>query len=227
MQPPPETRSAASGEKAAPATLRNGVTNLTAGDEADKVQRQRDVHRLLMLTGGPTQFVSIVPRGNGEGPPRVATFGPEDHPAAVAWVARNDAEGRASYYSLSIVRDGLNKKATKADIVAARGLFVDIDPPKDGEPFDRAFFLEKLNGMDVPPSFIVDSGGGLQPVWLFDKPVENLELVEGINLRLAELLSGDHCFNIDRLLRVPGSLNTPDAKKAAAGRVPRRASFVA
>jgi len=224
MPSPPETRSTASSEEAVPAA-RNGVTNLTAGDEAEKVQRQRDVQRLLALIGR-TQFLSLVPRGNGEGLVRVATFEPGD-PAAVAWVARNDAEGRASYYSLSIVREGLNKKAKKADIVAARGVFVDIDPPKDGRRFDRAWALEKLNGMDVPPSYIVDSGGGFQPVWLFDKPVENLDLVEGINLRLAELLSGDHCFNIDRLLRVPGSLNTPDAKKAAAGRVPRRASFVA
>lgn len=221
--PPPENAGARSGQ--AGAAFTNEVANLNAGDETEKVQRQRDVQRLLTLLG-PTQFVSIVPRGNGEGPVRVATFEPGD-PAAVAWVARNDAEGRSSYYSLSIVRDGLTKKATKADIVAARGVFVDIDPPKDGEPFDRRFALEKLNGMDLMPSYIVDSGGGLQPVWLFDKPVPNVALIEGINLRLAELFNGDHCQNIDRLLRVPGSLNTPDAKKAAAGRVPRRAGFVA
>lgn len=193
---------------------------------AEALQIQRDVQRLLATLGGPVQFVSIVPRGNGEGPVRVASFELGD-PAAVAWVLRNDKEGRASYYSLSIVRDGLNKKATKADIVTARGAFVDIDPPKDGAPFDRAWAIEKLHGLPIPPSYIVDSGGGLQPVWLFDKRETDLALVEGVNRRLAEMTRGDHCFNIDRLLRVPGSLNTPDAKKAAAGRVPMRAGFVA
>jgi hypothetical protein len=200
--------------------------NPDEGDADDTVQRQQGVQRLLATIGGPVQFVSIVPRGLGEGPVRVATFEVGD-PAAVAWVARNDKERRASYYSLSIVRDGLNKKATKADIVAARGAFVDIDPPKDGAAFDRAWALEKLRGLPIPPSYIVDSGGGLQPVWLFEKPEIDLALVEGVNRRLIEITRGDHCFNIDRILRVPGSLNTPDAKKAAAGRVPVRASFVA
>ncbi|MBA3511841.1 hypothetical protein [Sphingomonas sp.] len=202
------------------------MNNPEASDRPEAVQRQQDIHRLLATIGGPVQFVSIVPRGNGDGPVWVATFELGD-PAAVAWVARNDAEGRASYYSLSIVRDGLNKKATKADIVAARGLFVDIDPPKNGAAFDKASALENLRSLPMPPSFIVDSGGGLQPIWLFDTPEPNLTLVEGVNRRLAEMTAGDHCFNIDRLLRVPGSLNTPDAKKAAAGRVPVRASFVA
>ena len=220
---PPENAGARSGE--AGAAFTNEVANLNAGDEAAKVQRQRDVQRLLTLLG-PTQFVSIVPRGNGEGPVRVATFEPGD-PAAVAWVARSDAEGRSSYYSPNIVREGLTKKATKADIVAARGVFVDIDPPKDGSDFDRAWALETLRGMEMPPSYIVSSGYGLQPVWLFSRPVPNFEIIEGINLKLAHMFKGDNCHNIDRLLRVPGSLNSPDAKKAAAGRVPRRAGFVA
>ncbi|WP_395622153.1 hypothetical protein, partial [Sphingomonas daechungensis] len=196
-------------------------------DALDGVQRRQDVHRLLSAIGGPVQFISMVPRGTGEGPIRVEVFEAVDLPAAVAWVARNDAEGRSSYYSLSVVREGLGKKATKADIVAARGLFVDIDPPKDGEPFDKAWHLDRLHGLEVPPSFIVNSGNGLQPVWLFDQPEKDLSLIEGINRRLAQMLAGDHCFNIDRILRVPGSLNTPDAKKAAAGRVPVRAGFVA
>ncbi|WP_395624257.1 hypothetical protein [Sphingomonas daechungensis] len=195
-------------------------------DASDQVQRRQDIHRLLSAIVGPVQFVSMVPRGTGDGPIRAEIFDAVDLPAAVAWVARNDAEGRASYYSLSVVRDGLRKKATKSDIVAARGLFVDIDPPKDGEAFDKAWHLDRLYGLEVPPSFIVDSGNGLQPVWLFDQPEHDLARVEGVNRGLAEKLAGDHCFNIDRILRVPGSLNTPDAKKAAAGRVPVRARFI-
>ncbi len=196
-----------------------------SGDAAGSVQNLQ-VHRLLTALGGRVQFASLVPTGTGDGPMRVATFEAGD-PAADAFVARSDREGRACYYSLNIVRDGLTKKATKADIVAARGVHVDMDPPADGSPFDRAAALALLRGLPIPPSYIVNSGNGLQPVWLFDRPVHNLDLVEGINRQLIKLTGGDACFNIDRLLRVPGSINTPTAKKAAAGRVPVPAEFVA
>lgn len=180
---------------------------------------------MLAALGGPVQFVSLVPAGTGDGPMRVATFEAGD-PAADAFVARSDREGRASYYSLNVVREGLGKKATKADIVAARGVHVDMDPPADGSPFDRPAALALLAGLPIPPSFIVNSGNGLQPVWLFDRPVHDLDQVEGINRQLIKLTGGDACFNIDRLLRVPGSINTPTAKKAAAGRVPVSAEFI-
>lgn len=184
------------------------------------------VQRLLAALGGPVQLVSLVPAGTGDGPMRVESFEAGD-PAADAFVARSDCEGRASYYSLNIVRPGLTKKATKADIVAARGVHVDMDPPADGSPFDWAAALALLTAMPITPSYIVNSGNGLQPVWLFDRPVHNVELVEGINRQLIALTGGDACFNIDRLLRVPGSINTPTAKKAAGGRVPVPAEFVA
>jgi hypothetical protein len=224
---PPDKQAPASSEEAGAARKEGDMNHPERSDPLAAVQRRQDIHQLLVTIGGPVQFVSIVPRGNGEGPVRVATFEAVDLPAAVAWVARNDDEGRASYYSLSIVREGLTKKATKEDIVAARGAFVDIDPPKNGEAFDKAWAIEKLNGLPIPPSYIVDSGGGLQPVWLLEQPETDLTLIEGINRRLAELTNGDHCFNIDRLLRVPGSLNTPPKNKVAAGRVPVRARFIA
>lgn len=170
------------------------------------------------------QFVSLVPAGTGEGAMRVASFKAGD-PAADEFVARSDREGRACYYSLNIVREGLSKKATKADIAAARGLHADIDPVA-GQSFDRTAQLERLAQLLIPPSYIVNSGNGLQPVWLFDAPVHNLEAVEGMNRALERQLGADNCHNIDRLLRVPGSLNTPTAKKAAAGRVPAPAEFV-
>ena len=206
---------------------RDTAAEVPAGEDQPETTKRRtdDIDRLLAELGGPIQFSSIVPRGNGVGAMRIATF-EADNLAAAAFVARNDAEGRASYYSLNIIKPGVAKKATKADILAARGAHIDIDPPHDGSPFDHVTALAMLRDLPLPPTYIVDSGGGFQPVWLFDAPVTDLELVEGINRRLAILTGGDHCFNIDRLLRVPGSLNTPDAKKAAAGRVPARAKFV-
>ncbi|WP_294289098.1 hypothetical protein [uncultured Sphingomonas sp.] len=182
-----------------------------------------DVQRLLTYLGGPVQFASMVPDG---GPMRFAIFEAGD-PAADAFVARNDREARSSYYSLNRVRPGLSSKATKADIVEAIGAHADIDPRKAGGPFDKPAVIARLRSLDVPPSFIVDSGGGLQPIWLFDAPTGDFDLVEGVNRSLVALFDADPgTFNIDRLLRVPGSLNTPNAKKAAAGRVPVMARFL-
>ena len=182
-----------------------------------------DVQRLLRLLGGPVQFASMCPERAK--PPRFGIFEYGD-PAADDFAQRSDLEERACYYSLNVTRPGLATKATKLDIIAARGAHADIDPPKDGGAFDKAAALDKLQASAMPPSYVVDSGGGLQPVWLFDGRVTDFELVEGVNRALIARYGGDTgTFNIDRLLRVPGSLNTPNAKKAAAGRQPARAGF--
>jgi hypothetical protein len=182
-----------------------------------------DAQRLLTVLGGPVQFASMCP--DRVKPPRFAIFEAGD-PATDDFVQRSDLEERACYYSLNVTRPGIATKATKLGIIAARGAHVDIDPPKDGGAFDKAAVLDKLKASAMPPSYVVDSGGGLQPVWLFDGHVTDFELVEGINRALIARYGGDPgTFNIDRLLRVPGSLNTPNAKKAAAGRQPARAGF--
>jgi hypothetical protein len=46
----------------------------------------------------------------------------------------------------------------------------------------------------------------------------NIEAVEARNRKLAADLGGDHVQNVDRLMRLPGTLNVPDAKKLAKGR---------
>lgn len=182
-----------------------------------------DVQRLLSLLRGPVQLASMCP--DRVRPPRFATFEVGD-PAADDFAQRSDDEGRSCYYSLNIVRLGLTTKATKRDITAARGSHGDIDPPKDGSDFDKAAILAELQSLDIEPTYIVDSGNGLQPVWLFDVPATDFDMVEGVNRALIQKFGGDPgTFNIDRLLRVPGSINTPNAKKVAAGRKPAWACF--
>ena len=217
----PDSKAPAGGEPAGatPGQARAGY----AGPTIQSVGS--DVQRLLTLLCGPVQLASMCP--DRVRAPRFATFEAGD-PAADDFVRRNDLDNLASYYSLNVVRPGLTTKATKLDIVEARGTHADLDPPKDGGAFDKSAILDKLGASAVPPSYVVDSGGGLQPVWLFDGHVTDFDLVEGINRALIARYGGDTgTFNIDRLLRVPGSLNTPNAKKAAAGRRPARAGFAA
>jgi hypothetical protein len=139
-------------------------------------------------------------------------------------VAQNSA-GINIYWSVNRVRDNLHAKAGKRDVVAARFCQVDIDPPKNGGAFDKGAIVEGLAGIETPPSFIIDSGGGLNAFWRLDEPCQNLASIEYINQQIRDYCDADHCWNSDRVMRLPGSVNWPDAKKRARGRVPSLAKF--
>jgi hypothetical protein len=77
-----------------------------------------------------------------------------------------------------------------------------------------------LDLLACPPSLIVDSGNGLQALWRLEQSTPQWQAIEDINRGAESALGADHCHNIDRLLRVPGTINYPNNKKRAAGRVP-------
>lgn len=76
------------------------------------------------------------------------------------------------------------------------------------------------------PTTIVASGGGVNVYWALAEPVT----IEGqqaaadhfkrYNLQLERTFGGDHCHNLDRILRLAGTVNWPDKKKRAKGRMP-------
>ena len=76
--------------------------------------------------------------------------------------------------------------------------------------------------LDTPPSFIVDSGNGIQPVWLLADPIEANEeyrqAAESLCAQIEAALGAKGTHNVDRLLCVPGTRNFPNAKKRALGR---------
>lgn len=151
------------------------------------------------------------------GSPTGRVFLPSERAQAVGWI--DALQGVAGlYYSVNEVRAGFRGvKATKADIRAAHYTHVDIDDI-DG--------LARLKAYRLKPSFIVFSGGGYQAFWKLAEPATDLDRVERINRQLAADLGGDNCHNIDRIMRLPGTINVPNAKKQAAGRVPTLAHVV-
>lgn len=54
----------------------------------------------------------------------------------------------------------------------------------------------------------------------------DLELVEAINRALAHRFGGDHCFAINQLMRVPGTVNHPTPVKLKRGRTPALATIL-
>jgi putative DNA primase/helicase len=79
------------------------------------------------------------------------------------------------------------------------------------------------------PSVVVDSGGGYQCFWRLETSVAvngNYAELEMWNRRLEADLGGDACRNLDRIMRVPGTINIPNKKKRDAGRTEALAGIV-
>lgn len=83
----------------------------------------------------------------------------------------------------------------KAQVLASRVLWVDIDddtPPRS--PF--------------PPTFIVSSGHGYHYYWSLKDWLTDVGQLEELNKQLATEVGGDiACYNCNRLLRVPDTIN--------------------
>lgn len=144
---------------------------------------------------------------------------------ATDWALAESVAGRNVYWTTNRVAEYCNKKPGKADIVSARFAHIDIDPPKAGGALDKLQTQAELLSLLAPPTLIIDSGGGLQAFWRLAGPASVPE-VEAVNRGLAERLGGDNCHNIDRLMRLPGTVNYPNAKKRSAGRTPSLAKVI-
>jgi hypothetical protein len=178
------------------------------------LQFDPELARPLFSSLDQIHLVMINPAGPGV---HGKDFG-TDIETALAEATKANDNGFNIYWTVNHVAPGLNKKPGKRDIRAARFVHVDIDPPKSGGAFDKAEITAALQGIVCPPSFIIDSGGGLQAFWRLEDPCANLDSIEGINFQVRDWFEADACQNIDRLMRVPGSVNYPDIRKAGRGR---------
>jgi hypothetical protein len=141
------------------------------------------------------------------------------------------------YYSVNPTRTDLWNKATKEDIARVEFALADLDPREDetsDEAKDRYFTALEHN--EPHPSAIIDSGNGLQVLWRLDQPIalgepvgrkyspEDQARIDDVEARIGALivrLGGETgTQNVDRILRLPGTINWPNQKKRKAGRVP-------
>jgi hypothetical protein len=180
----------------------------------------------LWEPGGPWHLTAIEPHTG-----KIDTRPLPDPNLAGRWIDRYQGK-RNIYFSPNRVRAGLTSKAKKTDITDMLALHVDIDPPKDPEAdlaVEQAAILDRLKGHNHRPTAIIFSGGGYQGFWRLAEPEpagDNIAALEAFNRGLEQALGGDHCHNIDRIMRLPGTINIPDAKKRAAGRVETLAELV-
>ena len=156
------------------------------------------------------------------------TFRPGDEDQLRKWLDEKGQDHNI-YYSVNRPRKDLNKKAERADIEDMCYLQVDIDP-RAGEDIDaeraRAQKLLKDPPAGIPkPTAIVFSGGGYNALWKLKEPVKiggdepAYEDAKRYNLQIEVQFGADSCHNVDRILRLPGTINRPDEKKRKKGRV--------
>jgi AAA domain len=172
-------------------------------------------------------LTAIVPDGSTT----TETFeGDED---ARRFIARHNSAGSGVYYSLNPTKATLRTKASKADIAAIEFLHVDCDPDKDETPEAcKARVLKRVAAYEHDPTFVVDSGNGLQLLWRLDQVVplnsaDDIADIEARNYALAEAFNATPSTrNVDRILRLPGTTNFPNAAKRKLGRVKCRARLL-
>lgn len=161
---------------------------------------------------------------------------PADTDAAVAWARDMNAALANMYLHVNRVEPGFaGAKAKKEHIAAARFVVVDLDP-REGEPY--AAERERLLGLvpklrEAGARAVVDSGNGVQAWFKLADPVPlqgdpgALERVEQVNIGLAEAFGGDPAVhNVDRVLRLPGTVNYANPTKMRRGYPPRTQSRV-
>ena len=188
--------------------------------------------------GGPWVVTAIMP----DGP--TTTITASTAAEVIAFVRLHNGK-RNIYYTVNPVRRAMTKKPAKIDIAAVEYALADLDPGDD-ETAEAAKtrYLEQLNGAFEPkPTIIVDSGNGIQCLWKLKAPIRLGEPVKGkfvnedqtkiddvearseaIMLRLRAKAGTQ---NIDRILRLPGTTNLPNATKRKAGRVECPTSVIA
>lgn len=154
---------------------------------------------------------------------------------------------RNIYFAVNPTRDVGSKKAAKVDVTAIEFLLSDLDP-RDGETSEaaKARYLAALAALEWKPTGLIDSGNGIQGLWKLDRRIdlpetvikdgkrelsgEALAIITDVEKKSAALMerlgSVAGTQNIDRILRLPGTINLPNEKKRNAGRVECRASLL-
>lgn len=156
-------------------------------------------------------------------------------PAAV--LAFLDQHGdRNHYFSVNPCLRDMTSKAARTDIKEMTWLHCDVDP-RAGENLaaeqQRILTLLRNPPQGIPqPTVIVFSGGGCSAYWKLLEPreingVEALaEDAKRYNQSLEFALGGDNCHNVDRIMRLPGTINWPDERKRKKGRTPTLAEVI-
>ena len=170
-----------------------------------------------------------------------ATFEAQHRQYLIEDIQKRQARGSNVYYSVNRPcpaweQRGYRGKCNADDIIAIRALAFDIDftVKKDSELVKAllAFIDTPLIGA-LRPSLVIDSGGGIQLIYLLRQIVDvrtnpdkrravtdlasDFEALLGSQVQSSRPIKIDNMSNVDRVMRLPGTVNFPKAEKIAKG----------
>lgn len=121
------------------------------------------------------------------------------------------------YWTVNQAQRPVNGKPSKDDISALRYAHLDLDDPSREA-------LARLRSASPPPTLTIFSGGGYGAFWKLDEQVRvngNLRELEDVNQHMIEVFgAGKGTANLDRLMRLPYTINVLSAAKIRRGRKP-------
>lgn len=181
--------------------------------------------------------LSAIPVEGIPGEKRVAsrTFRAGDGQSVNAWLTKLGKDHNI-YFHVAGTDRPLNNRLKRTDVHHVGWLHVDVDP-RNGQDLktEQARILEDImNARGLPkPTCVLFSGGGYQAFWKLREAIAvegSIDLANEAgryNQKISQLVGGgDSCHSVDHLMRLPGTLNRPDEKKKAKGRVTALAEVV-
>jgi len=185
--------------------------------------------------GGFTGELEVATHTNGRWRARYFRDGPQGAAAAVdttgqiALYAIAESDAGADVYFGPVGRTARGK-VRGGTVESSNVAWLDVDPPsKVWETWSvgelatfRDDALERIDAMDPPPSFILDSGRGFQAYWRLATPVSS-EHCRALNIGLAEAYGqGADRASTDptRIMRMPATFNRKPALTALLGQAP-------
>jgi hypothetical protein len=185
--------------------------------------KPEDIRRfLLWLSDGPWHLVAIDP----ERKEKLEAEMFDDVDSATEWAEKMNRT-RNLYYTLNPLVRRVKTKPSRKDIAKLGWIHVDIDPRAREELKSEQERIESMLAEWNPkPSAVVFSGGGYQALWRLEDGMaingqeEAYEEAKLFNKQMEVMFGADNCHNVDRILRVPGTINWPDETKRKKGREP-------
>jgi len=204
--------------------------------------RPQDAERFLKFAfpGGPWKLTAILDGKTKKLETR--TFPEGSEPAMLHWAEEKNNDGWNIYFQIARWDRAKDRaqKISRDDVLGVSAMWIDIDcgpgsVKAASEPFGRPEWRAKKK---LPtPSLLIFSGNGVWPFWLLEDELTDVEDVAARNAALADRVRDlpkddnaegvDSAQNADRIARLPGFINWPDAGKEAKGCKPVLATWMA
>ena len=185
-------------------------------------------HLEWVSPSGPWHLVSIDP----ERKEKLAAAMFKDLDDAVAWCLDQNRR-KNIYFTLNPLLREVKTKPSRKDIRSMEWIHVDVDPrAREDLASEQARITKLLKHWNPKPSGVIFSGGGYQAFWRLNEPIEingkepAYEDAKLYNKQMEVVFEADNCHNVDRIMRVAGTVNWPDENKRKKGRKPTIATIV-